>query len=98
VAWSPDGTQLASGSDGHDIRIWSVTEGVLLGILVALADGWAVLGSDGFTYKYAGTVNREFWWSIGLCPFGPGELDPYYSRLERLAIGTPLTEFDRSRR
>jgi len=52
-----------------------------------------VFGRDGFTYKYAGTPNGEFWWSVGLCPFGPGELDPYYPQLRRLPLGTPLTEF-----
>ncbi|MCP3166720.1 WD40 repeat domain-containing protein [Myxococcus qinghaiensis] len=30
IAWSADGTQLASGSRGHDARIWDVATGALL--------------------------------------------------------------------
>jgi WD40 repeat protein len=93
VAWSPDGSQLASaGIDGRG-QIWDPAQEAALGTFIPLADGWAVPGGDGFSYKYAGTVNGEFWWAVGLCPFPPGELDPYYPQLRRLPAGTPLTEF-----
>lgn len=91
VGWSPDGSRLASAGDS--VLVWDIADGVALGMLIPLTDGWAVLGGDGFTYKYDGTVNGEFWWSVGLCPFPPGDLDPYYPELKRLPAGTPLTRF-----
>ncbi len=38
--------------------------------------GWAVHRPDG-TSTVVGSVAGEFWWSMGLCRFGPGELDAY---------------------
>ena len=94
VAWSPDGTRLAVSS-GSSVTLWQAATGTLLGTLVPLEDGWAVIGADGFSYKYAGTPNGRFWWSVGLCPFAPGELDHYFPQLRHLPTGTLLIEMNR---
>jgi WD40 repeat protein len=91
VAWSPDGSRLACAHAGA-VSLWNAADGVQLGLLIPLADGWAAVGGDGFTYKYEGTVNGEFWWAANLCPLPPGELDPYYPQLRRVAAGAPLTD------
>jgi hypothetical protein len=41
-------------------------------------------------YKLEGTPNGEFWCTIGLYRFEPGELDPYYPQLRRIPADAPL--------
>ncbi len=89
MAWSPDSRRLATAHAGEVLRIWDAGSGALLGTLVPLADGWAVLHDDN-RYAYHGTVRGEFWWTVGLARFEPGELDPYHPRLCRVDVGTPL--------
>jgi WD40 repeat protein len=93
VSWNPDGTRLAAAGIDGQVRLWDPADGVALAVLIPLAAGWAVFGGDGLRYKYSGTVNGEFWWTVGLCPFAPAELDPYFPELTRLPIDAPLSMF-----
>jgi hypothetical protein len=48
-----------------------------------MQDGGAVVWPDG-RYSLPGEYAGEFWWTIGLCRFEPGELDPYVKRFRRV--------------
>jgi len=91
MAWSPDSRKLATAHAGEVLRIWGAGSAAPLGTLVPLADGWAVLYEDN-RYAYRGTVRGEFWWTVGMARFEPGELDPYHPALRRVEVGTPLSE------
>ena len=90
VAYSPDGTQLATTSDDNTTRIWNPATGAWRATFVPLeAGGYAVLLPDG-SYKLDGDPGRALWWAIKLCRFAPGELDPYDSRIRRLPADVPI--------
>ncbi|MEE6261873.1 WD40 domain-containing protein [Plantactinospora sonchi] len=90
IAWSPDGTHLATSSADGTTRIWDATTAEPLAILVGLPDeGYAVLFPDG-SYKLHGDPGDVLWWSIKLCRFAPGELDPYVPEIRRLPDDHPL--------
>lgn len=90
LAWHPNGHHLATASRDGAIRIWDITSGTPLSTLLPLQDGTAVFDATGLIYKVDGTVNGEFWWSIGLCRFEPGELDPYLPELRRIPWNAPI--------
>ncbi len=75
IAFSPDGNLIAS----HDntLRVWERASGRCLVILAHLPEGWAAYTPEG-RYKYGGNISGEFWHTISLCRFEPGELDPYW--------------------
>ena len=92
LAYSPDGTHLAAATNDGTIHIWDTSTRNPVATLIPLKDGWAALGPSGLTYKLEGTPNGEFWYTVGLCRFEPGELDPYVPQLRRLPADAPLTD------
>ena len=86
MAFSPDGTLLATASDDGTARIWDCATGVCLAIFIALPDsGYATIMTD--AYKLEGDPGDRLWWAMKLCRFAPGELDPYVPGLRRLPAG-----------
>ncbi|MEV8631078.1 hypothetical protein AB0395_05415, partial [Streptosporangium sp. NPDC051023] len=91
VAWSPDGTHLATGGNDGTVRIWAPSAGSFVCTLLPLPGGSAAFGPDGLTYKFEGSPAGRFWWTIGLCTFAPGELDPYIPEIRRIPYDSPLS-------
>jgi WD40 repeat protein len=83
-------TRLASSGDDGTIRVWDCRTGSCELIMLALSDtGWAALAGDG-RYKIDGVATGEFWYSIAMCRFEPGELDDYLPAIQRVALSVPL--------
>ena len=74
VAFSPDGTLIATASADGTAVIWDTDTGAPLVMLIALSTGgYATLLADG-TYKLGGDPGDDIWWAMKLCRFEPGEL------------------------
>jgi hypothetical protein len=52
-------------------------------------NGYAVLLPDG-SYKLAGDPGQALWWTIKLCRFEPGELDPHVPEIRRFPADAPI--------
>ena len=63
--------------------LWDVATGQRRATLIGLPDGgYATLTEDG--YKLDGNPADRLWWTIKLCRFAPGELDPYVRSIRHL--------------
>jgi WD40 repeat protein len=90
VAFSPDGTLLATASYDGTARLWRTATGRHVATLLRLTNGGtAVLLPDG-SYKLEGDVSGGLSWAVKLCRFEPGELDPYLPHLRRLPPEAPI--------
>jgi hypothetical protein len=85
VAFSPDGTLLATASDDATARIWDATTGAHLVTLVPLPEGAMRHSFRMAATSCPATPPARLWWAIKLCRFEPGELDPYVPGISRLA-------------
>ncbi|MBT0770153.1 TIR domain-containing protein [Kineosporia sp. J2-2] len=93
VGFNHDGSLLASGGDDGTVRLWDPSappESALRMTLLGTPDGWATLAPDG-RYKMEGGMVQDFWYSVGMCRFEPGELDDYLTQLvRRLPVEAPF--------
>lgn len=86
LSFSPDGSALASAGDDGTARLWSLGAAPDLKVtLIGHRDAWAAIALDG-RYKVSGDVGDQFWHSIGMCRFDPGELDEYLPGVRQLAM------------
>jgi WD40 repeat protein len=92
VAWSPDGTVLATASQDGTVKLFSATAGTCLAMLLSLSEGWVAFKGDGLHCRMGGDIRGAFGYSTGLCRFEPGEIDPYLPSPLLLPEGTPLFE------
>ncbi|MGH3800835.1 MAG: WD40 repeat domain-containing protein, partial [Pseudonocardiaceae bacterium] len=89
VAFSPDGTQLATASADGTARLWDPATGTWHATLLTLKEGGYAVLLPG-SYKLEGDAGRSLWWAIKLCRFAPGELDPYDPTIRRLPLDAPI--------
>jgi len=72
-----------SGSSDNTAKIWDGKSGELIVTLVRFQEDGAVIWPAG-RYWMKGEYAGDFWWTIGLCRFEPGEPDPYVAHIRRV--------------
>jgi hypothetical protein len=92
VAFSPDGTTVATASGDGTARIWDPATGTCRVTLLPFpGNGYAVLLPDG-SYKLSGLPGDSFWWAMKLCRFTPGDLDGYVEEIRQLPANAPVLQ------
>ncbi len=86
VAFSRNGSLIATTSADTTARIWNTATGALLGTLVTLPGGGSALLLVDGRYEVE-NPGEDIWWTIKLCRFSAGELDPYVPGVRPIANG-----------
>ncbi len=94
LEFSPDGKLLASASDDGTVRLWDVGGQREVATMLGLpGERWATLFPDG-SYKVVGDPAGALWWTMKLCRFEPGEIDPFVPGVRRLDPSAPVGLID----
>jgi WD40 repeat protein len=89
VAFSPDGTLVATASADGAMRFWDIAATNLATLCPFRNGGYAILLPDG-SYKLEGDPDGELWWVVKLARFEPGEVDKITPAVRRLPAEAPL--------
>ena len=84
VVFSADSQILMTVADDGIVHYLDIATTKPVADRVPLSDGGlATLLPDG-SYRVDGDSSHHLWWSMKLCRFPPGELDPYFPEIKRL--------------
>ena len=95
IAFSPDGTRIATGSHDGSTRIWDTATAAHLATLVAFPDGGYATILLNSTCKLKGDPGDTLWRAIKMCRFEAGELDSYDKSIRQLPAGAPIPGHDK---
>ena len=65
VAFSPDGSRIASGDDDKNIKLWSASDGMCIATLKGQQDEVrsVIFSPDGSTFASSAGYNIQLWWA-----------------------------------